>query len=378
VNGNLFQEVFPVESVEKKPDNLSVFGAKFYTTLHRRIPFLSIYLRLALGNSIVIIIGAVGGTLLTHRLTSDAVSLWLIVFFACIGTLLALSVNSWIIYKSMQPFYTLVNIVKRAAGGQTDIPPVPLENSDPDFAQVSSALDAIVSQLEERNRQLRALSKRAITAQEEERMRIARCLHDDTGQSLTSLIISIERLENRLPEKTADLEQRLAAVRQQASSTLEELRRIIYDLRPAILDDLGLVSAIRWYTKSNLEPQGIQVGLQMPEDDLKLPVELSTNLFRICQEAVSNILRHSKARSAIITLAAKPGTVCLEIKDDGAGFELNTLSEKLTEPKKLGLLGIKERVELSGGVFSIESLPQQGTRLKICLPLDENGVYQNE
>jgi two-component system, NarL family, sensor histidine kinase UhpB len=338
------------------------------TGLQSRIPFLSIYLRLAVGNSIVIIIGAVGGTLLTHRLTHEAVSLWLIGFFACIGTILAISVNGWIIFKSLQPLHELIGLVNRVADGKTDIPTVPLTATDPDFAQVASALEAIVSQLEERNRQLSALSQRAIKAQEEERMRIARCLHDDTGQSLSSLIISLERLETRLPEKPDELAQRLAKTRMLATSTLEELRRIIYDLRPTILDDLGLVSAIRWYARTNLESAKIQVGLHMPEDDLNLPIEISTTLFRISQEAVNNILRHANARTVLLTLASGSGTVCLEIKDDGVGFDATSLASHETAPQKFGLLGIKERVELSGGVFSVQSAPGEGTLLHVCIP----------
>jgi signal transduction histidine kinase len=340
----------------------------YISGMHRRIPFLSIYLRLAIGNSIVIIIGAVGGTLLTHRLTHEAVSAWLIVFFACFGTLLAITVNGWIIYKSILPFNELVKIVKRVADGKTDILTAPLKEIDPDFAQISSALDTIVSQLEERNRQLRALSQRAIKAQEEERMRIARCLHDDTGQSLSGLIISLERLENRLPEKPADLEQRLAKTRLLATAALEELRRIIYDLRPTILDDLGLVSAIRWYARTHLESQGIQVGLHVPEEDIGLPEETATTLFRISQEAINNILRHAKANTAIITLTPCRETVCLEIKDDGVGFDINSLSTEAAAPQKLGLLGIKERAELSGGHFTIQSAPGQGTLIHVCLP----------
>jgi two-component system, NarL family, sensor histidine kinase UhpB len=336
--------------------------------LHRRIPFLSIYLRIALGNSIVIIIGAVGGTLLTHRLTHEAVSVWLIGFFACIGTILAISVNGWIIYKSLLPFHELVKIVNRVADGKTDFLSVPLKEIDPDFAQISFALDAIVRQLEERNRQLRALSQRAIKAQEEERIRIARCLHDDTGQSLSGLIIAIERLENRLPEKPAELEQRLAKTRHLATSALEELRRIIYDLRPTILDDLGLVSAIRWYTRTYLESQGIQVGLQVPEEDLHLPEETATTLFRISQEAINNILRHARAQTVIITLTCCDETICLEIKDDGVGFDSSSLASQEIVPLKLGLLGMKERAELSSGELNIQSVPGQGTLVRACLP----------
>jgi two-component system, NarL family, sensor histidine kinase UhpB len=342
---------------------------RFPPGFYRRIPFLSIYLRLFLGNSLIIFIGAVAGTLLTRRLTSDAASVWLIVLFAGAGILLSISVNSWIVYKSLLPFHDLLEIVKRAAAGQTTNRSASLDDIDPDFEQITAALNSIVNQLEERNRQLRALSERAIQAQEKERIRIARCLHDDTGQSLSTLIIALERLENRIPESTAELEQRLVAARRLAAGSLEELRRIIYDLRPSILDDLGLVSAIRWYARTYLEPQAIQVRLFMPEEDFKLPEELATALFRITQEAISNIVRHAAAKTVMITLCLSEQDVSLQIKDDGLGFDVESLASQAPPPQRLGLLGIQERVDLLGGVLSVESNPGQGSRLQICLPL---------
>jgi two-component system, NarL family, sensor histidine kinase UhpB len=340
-----------------------------FSKLARRFSYLSLYPRIVIGNSIIIVIGAIGGTLLTRKLSGEAASLWLVIFFSLVGVAMIILLNNWIVKKSLQPLNELHSLVDRVAAGQTPINTRQYEQLGPDFYQLSSALNAIVRQLEERNQQLSALSNRAIKSQEEERIRIAHSLHDDTGQSLSSLIILLDRIERRMPDKPADLKQQLAAARQMASSTLAELRKIIFDLRPTILDDLGLVSAIRWYARTYLEPEGVQVRLFMPDEELELPFECSTTLFRICQEAMSNILRHASARMVMITLCVDNTEVCLQVVDDGQGFDMKELSEQGPHPQKLGLLGIKERAELVGGRVIIETAPKSGVRLQVCLPV---------
>jgi two-component system sensor histidine kinase UhpB len=340
-----------------------------FSGLARRFSYLSLYSRIVLGNSIIIVIGAIGGTFLTRKLSGEAASVWLVVFFSLVGIAGIILLNNWIVKRSLQPLEELHRLVDRVAAGQTPINTHQYEELGPDFQQLSSALNAIVLQLEERNQQLSALSNRAIRSQEEERIRIARSLHDDTGQSLSSLIILLDRLERRMPDQPADLKQQLVAARQLASNTLAELRKIIFDLRPTILDDLGLVPAIRWYARTYLEPEGVQVRLFLPEEELDLPVECSTTLFRICQEAMSNILRHASARMVMITLCLDKTEICLQVIDDGQGFDMKELSEQGPFPQKLGLLGIKERAELVGGRIIIETAPKHGVRLQVCLPM---------
>lgn len=339
--------------------------------LTRRFSYLSLYARIVLGNSFIIVIGAVGGTLLTRKLSGEAASLWLIVFFSVMGTAMSILLNNWIVRKSLQPLNELHRLVERVAAGKTPINTDRYEELGPDFHLLATALNTIVRQLEARNQQLSALSQRAIKVQEEERMRIAHSLHDDTGQALSSLIIQLDRLESRLPEQPQGLRQRLAAARQLASTTLEELRKIIFDLRPTILDDLGLVPAIRWYARTHLEPEGIQVRLYLPEEELTLPAECSTTLFRISQEAMNNILRHASAKVVMITLTRNNHEVCLQVIDDGQGFDMKEVSEQGPFPQKLGLLGIKERAELVGGSVTLDTAPGRGVRLQVCLPLPE-------
>jgi two-component system sensor histidine kinase UhpB len=340
--------------------------------LPHHIPYLSLHARIVLGNSLIIVIGAVSGTLLTIRLSGEASSFWLIAFFSLAGTVMCIMLNNWIVRRSLQPLNEMHELVSRVAAGQTAVDTHGLEQISPDLNQLSISLNAIVSQLSERNRQLRALSARAIDAQEDERMRIARTLHDDTGQSLTTLILALDRLEQSLPSEPSVTHDKVAEARRLASDALVELRKIIGDLRPTILDDLGFVPAIRWYARKYLEGDGVGVVLQLPAEDLKLPGELATTLYRITQEAINNILRHSQAKVVTISLQVLGTTVCLAIQDNGVGFNPDDLASQGDHPQKLGLLGIRERADLLGGDVRIASSPGRGVLLEICLPLPAN------
>lgn len=336
-----------------------------------RLASLSIFHRIVIGNTVIIILGAIVGTLSTRRLTSMAADFWVIVLFATLGTSLSLLTNFWIIKTSLRPIHDLRRLVERLQAGQTSLDTRILAASDPDISQLAATLNSMVIQLEERNRQLHALSERVINVQEEERKRIALSLHDDTGQSLSSLIISLERLENRLPSDENVLVSRLASARKLASTTLEELRKIVFGLRPTILDDLGLAPAIRWYARSNLEPAGIQVSLEAPEGPLLLSPDLATALFRIAQEAINNIQRHSSAQTASIQLDLDGEQVCLVVEDDGQGFDPECTAENALILKHLGLLGIQERAQLAGGEAIIDSRIGRGTRLSVRIPLEK-------
>lgn len=336
--------------------------------LRKRILCLSIFQRIAIGNSIIIIIGAIGGTLLTRHLAGKAADLWLIILFASLGITLSLLTNFWIIKTGLRPLHELRGWADRVQAGLADLDTPLLQDTDPDVRQLAAALKSMVNQLEERNLQLRALSERAINAQEEERKRIARSLHDDTGQALSTLIIGLERLEPRLPADQPDLRDRLESARRLATSTLENLRKVIYGLRPTILDDLGLVPAIRWYARSTLEGAGIRVELRAPDEPLRLSSQLTTTLFRITQEAIHNVARHARARSVVISLSQTGEQICLLVEDDGRGFDVARISGQALRLQRLGLLGIQERAELVGGEVTVESAPGRGTRVRVSVP----------
>jgi len=183
------------------------------------------------------------------------------------------------------------------------------------------------------------------------------------------LIIHLERLEQSFPPDNEQLRNRLETARQLATRTLQDLRQVVLGLRPTILDDLGLVAAIRWYARSALEPNGIRVDFEVPDQIETLPAQLETTLFRIAQEAISNVVRHAQTESAVITLRYDERSVCLWVTDQGRGFDVVRTSDRALELRRLGLLGIQERAELIGGEVMVDSTPGRGTRLRVCVPL---------
>lgn len=345
-----------------------------FLTRLKRTPILY---RIAIGNAIIIIIGAIIGTFLTHFLTDISATLWHFVIFASIGIILSLILNFTIIQLSLQPLRELRQIVNRIQAGQADVKQLTLDDTDPDIHHLTTALNSLISQLEASNQQLRVLSERVINAQEDERKRIARSLHDDTGQSLSTLMINLDRLEKHIPIDSDELVDRLRSIRQMAADSLDCLRSIIYDLRPAILDDLGLLPAIRWYAQTNLEEAGIQVKLDFPDELPSLPQPLTTTLFRVAQEGVNNIIRHSQAKSVSISLGAKENEVYLRIQDDGHGFNPAQIGNKAIDMHHWGLIGIQERIELVGGKMSITSDPEHGTTLQVNAPLMRSEILFN-
>ncbi len=352
--------------------------ARFLDRLHQWAASLPLLARIAIGNSLIIAAGAIGGTLLTHAITERGAELIFILFFALAGLLASIALNLYIVRAALKPLQELRRMADEIGLEQADREQVWLHNPDPDTSQLAARLTSLISQLETSNQQLRAISAQAINAQEDERKRIARSLHDDTGQALLTLILNLERLEARMSDGDAETKARLVETRALAASTLEDLRKVIHGLRPAILDDLGLAPAIRWYARSNLESAGVQVAFDAPQEPLDLPPELKTALFRIAQEAVNNIVRHAQAKTAKITLDRDQREVYLCIQDDGRGFTVaGDLGADVGEAIRLhqwGLVGIQERVELVGGTLNVISEPGKGSLLEVYVPLPETGA----
>jgi signal transduction histidine kinase len=211
-----------------------------------------------------------------------------------------------------------------------------------------------------------ALLEKLITAQEDERRRIARELHDEAGQALTALIVNLEVAEHA-SSVPAD-QQRLSRLRAIAEDTLGELRKMIYDLRPTILDDLGLAAAIRWYVKETVEPQGLQVDLAISGLDQRMAPHIETAAFRILQEACTNILKHAGASRARVEVTVADGGIHLTVQDNGRGFDPTAVSQS-REGRGMGLLGMQERAELLGGTWKLSSQPE-GTRVEAFIPVE--------
>jgi len=214
------------------------------------------------------------------------------------------------------------------------------------------------------------LLEKVITAQEEERKRVARELHDQYAQPLTALSMSIEAAERALPPEAGPVREQLEAIKALTARTLDQTYNLILDLRPTALDDLGLVPAIRWYAERHLQARGIRVELEAASVQDRLPAQVETTLFRVMQEALLNVVKHANARRVCIHLAVQDGWLTALVEDDGRGFDLAAVWHSEDQARGLGLLGMQERVALLGGELTIHSQPGQGTRVSIKIPLE--------
>jgi signal transduction histidine kinase len=222
-------------------------------------------------------------------------------------------------------------------------------------------------QLQQRDAEHVQLLRKIITAQEDERRRIARELHDETSQVLAALMLRIDTALSSLPAATgarASLEE----VRAMASRALDDVHRLVLDLRPSVLDDLGLQAGIRWIAERHLSPLGISWRCEF-EVSRRLPPELESTLFRVSQEAITNIARHAEASSVLIQVEEHEHELLFEIEDDGKGFDTEAVQSPARRRASFGLLGMRERLELLGGTLTIESAPGEGTRITARSPL---------
>ncbi|MGD2253137.1 MAG: sensor histidine kinase [Anaerolineales bacterium] len=341
--------------------------------MRKRFLSVPLFNRVLIANSFVIVVGAVAGTLLTRQFVLMG-NLGLILLFISVGISLSLFVNYAILRSAFRPLQELSRLVDLAKEGQPSIPDSLVREADADVRSLAAAIDSMLGRLERRRRQLRALSERVIDAHEEERRRIARGLHDDTAQALSMLIIHLERLEEDIPEQHHEIRNGLAQAVELVSRALEDLRKIVFDLRPVMLDDLGMVPAIRWFARSKLEEQGIELEFDLPDDHLRLLPHLEIKLFRISQEAVNNIVSHAQATKVKIGLLREAERICLMVEDNGKGFDVAQAASEAIGRKRLGLLGIEEQADLVGGEAGIESSPNKGTKITVTVPLEAGDV----
>lgn len=344
----------------------------FLYRVHERLSNLSIFTRIAIGNSVIILLGAIGGTAIVHTFTERGSEFLVIAFFAFSGAALSVLLNLWIVHAALKPLMDLRRYIAKISIKNHIHNHITLHNADPDTYALAASLSALIDQLEANNRRLQLFSNRAIRAQEEERKRIARSLHDETAQSLSSMIIALERLETSLSQSQHNMKEKLRAVREVCAHTLSELRNIISGLRPSLLDDVGLVAAIRWYAQSTLKEANIQLTFQAPDELPAIPSEVSTILFRIAQEAVNNIARHAQAKLVTITLGYTHEEIYLHVEDDGVGFHTSRDQNEAIQREHWGLLGIQERVELVSGTFHLASSPGKGTVLQVYVPIKQD------
>jgi signal transduction histidine kinase len=241
------------------------------------------------------------------------------------------------------------------------------EGADPRFSAEDVRLAEVFAQratvaVDLSRRVARDALRRVVAAQEQERRRLARELHDETGQALTSILLGLRTVEQAGGEQ--EVRAAVAEVRELVRSTLQDVRRLAVELRPKALDDFGLVAALERLTESFTEQTGIAVGFESLLPAARLTPEIETALYRIVQESLTNIVKHAQAHSVSIVLGRKSDTVSVIVEDDGVGFDPDRPREG-----GLGLIGMRERVSLIGGRLTIESRPGAGTTFVAEVPV---------
>jgi PAS domain S-box-containing protein len=221
--------------------------------------------------------------------------------------------------------------------------------------------------IKQRTEQLRNLASRLQTVREEERKTIAREIHDELGQMLTVLKIQISLLSNKV-NATDIIRAKFESVEKLIDNSIESVQKISSKLRPGMLDELGLISAIEWQAHDFMEKTGIECECMLPKEEINLDQEKTTALFRIFQESIINTARHANASKILIQLKELNGSLVLEIKDNGKGIT----QSQVNDPKSLGLLGMKERAIIFGGSVEVKSSMNDGTTVRAIIPSESN------
>ncbi|MCG0239469.1 MAG: sensor histidine kinase [Firmicutes bacterium] len=331
---------------------------RWIIALHNRTP---LFLKVLGANGFLVVVGALGG----YAIARFGLESQDVLIFVALGLVCSLGINFFMLRIAFGPLFRLQQVMEAVRAGDftARCPVIP---GDPDVHRLTETFNLMLDQLNAYRQQVASQILRAL---EEERKRIARELHDETSQALTSIVISLEMMEQSLAGQES-LAERVRSIREYTLQTLEEIRRLTYDLRPSILDDLGLVPAIRWYLRHRVAEAGLQTELQVdPElEALRLPEEVEVSLFRIIQEALTNVRKHSQATSAKVRLWAEPGKIRARVEDNGKGFVLQEALRQDPRGRGLGLVGMRERAALAGAQLRIDSAPGRGTVVELEVP----------
>jgi two-component system sensor histidine kinase UhpB len=323
---------------------------------------LPVFYKVLLANSLIIFVGATGGTWLASQLSNPSTPAMLLIFIT-VGWLVSVILNFVVLQIAFRPLMNLGKVMSRVQKGERSLR-APLTGLDREADELASTFNMMLEAIDEANR-LRATH--ILNAQEQERKRIARELHDETSQVLTSLLISLAILEESV--HTQEARDRIAETRTLAHQTLRAIRNLSTDLRPSALDDLGLLPALRWFVKEYQQKTSLDVDFLAQGFKERLPAAMETALYRIVQEALTNIAKHAHAKKVCVTLQEEADTISATITDDGCGFDPEKLPK--TQGQTIGgwgLVGMYERANLLDGTMSVETQPGKGTIIRARIP----------
>lgn len=333
-----------------------------------RIRSVPLFYKVLIANVAIVLFGAFAGTYVTATTFRDANApsrFELILIFVAIGVALSVAVNYLVLRAAFEPLDSLERLADSVRDGDLSARASP-RSSDPQLARLVDTFNGTLDELERGQARLRELTTQVIEAQEAERQRIARELHDDTAQILFAQLLRVSALKASPHEAVRTTAENLETLTVEA---IEGVRRLALELRPPALDDLGVREALGDLAQRFSENSGVDVELEITGGRDRLAPEAELVLYRVAQEAMTNVVKHAKASSARITLARWPDRVDLTVDDNGAGFDPSVDRPRDSTGLGLGLFGMEERVLLVGGSLAIRALTPTGTRVAVSLPL---------
>jgi two-component system sensor histidine kinase UhpB len=345
-----------------------------------RLLSLSLFYKVLIANSAIVLLGAIAGTAITTRIASATASgrgahgsydLPLAIGFAIAGLALTFILNALVLRAALSPLDRLRDVVERVQQGDVSVRAQPSPLDDTQLRRLAETLNTMLDEVERYEEQVRALSGRLIYAQEDERQRIARELHDDTGQVLTLLLIRLKLLETH-PGAEA-IGPQLTELRGIVTGAIDQVRRLALNLRPPTIDQLGLYPSLRSLVTTFSESTGIQTTLRLPRARVTLAPERTLAVYRVVQEALTNAAKHADAHHVTITVAVDDGVLRVHVTDDGRGFIPDSLMNRPGQRHDggagVGLFGMEERARLAGGSLQVRSAPGRGATVSLRAPL---------
>ncbi|HEY7123505.1 MAG TPA: sensor histidine kinase [Ktedonobacterales bacterium] len=350
----------------------------------RFIPSVSTFEKVLVANTLIILAEAAGAWWVTRH-ALESYHYLIDTSFLVITAALSLTINIFVLRAAFRPLFGLLSTIQSIEAGEFERR-AQIPAHDKDVAQLAAALNAMLDRLEA---QRQHTTSQIFIAQEQERRHLALELHDQSSQTLTALTLHAQILTEVLASRTAPdaalFSKQVSHINQLAERAMDEMRHVSEQLRPIILDDLGLEAALRWLVENARERLHLcasldleEVGAASQEQDVgkprtrtrpRLPAEVETALFRIAQESLTNVARHAQASRVDLKLLRQPEQVTLLISDDGKGLSSAATQKTNTTHTGLGLPGMQERARLLGGRLDVASSPSQGTTIRAVIPL---------
>jgi two-component system sensor histidine kinase UhpB len=340
---------------------------------------LPLFKKILIANSVLVALGTIFGYWLTMRVEQRADVGWMLI--VGVGSIaVSVLLNSIILRAALSAIEPLRETVEQVRRGNRRARVSRPFFGDPDLGRLGDTLNGLLDtveaqqhELETQLKRVQALSAAVIRAQEQERRRIALELHDEASQALTAIIVG-HRVIQQLDDMAA-VKQKSCELRDLTADTLDALHRLIVELRPSLLEERGLIPALRWHAEEFAQRFGMKPELSVSGlDGRRLPPEVETVLFRIVQEALTNVARHADATQVRVRLARVDDHIEATVEDDGRGFVPVRSSPKATATHGLGLLGMQERAALVNGCCDVQSTPGGGTRVTVTIPMRRAGL----